>query len=113
MKNLKETAKELSNDINNNNEWLNKEISFVIDGSYETYSLNQDINELYDINKPNRGKRNNNLVARVGNILIQKAYNCNNNQALKVWHYLTEDEQIKLTNDVRDNLDLYYEMIGE
>ena len=111
MKNLKGTAKELSNDILNNKQWLEREISFIIDGSYgiESERLNRDISEIYDITKARRGKRNTNLVARIGNIFIQKAYNCNMNQSLSVWKYLNKDEQNYLDITVIDLLDSYVE----
>ena len=111
MKNLKEISKELSNDISNNYSWLDREISFVIDGSYgiESERLNGTILESYDISKPRRGKRNLNLVAQVGNLFIQKAYNCNSNQALSVWKYLSNEHKLILDKTVVDNLDSYIE----
>ena len=111
MKNLKETSKELVNDISNNYRWLDREISFVVDGSYgiESERQNETILESYDISKPRRGKRNLNLVAQVGNLFIQKAYNCNSNQALSVWKYLSDEHKLILDNTVIDNLDAYVE----
>lgn len=111
MKNLKETSRELSNDISNNYSWLDREISFVIDGSYgiESERLNETILESYDISKPRRGKRNLNLIAQIGNLFIQKAYNCNSNQALSAWKYLSDEHKLILDKTVIDNLDTYVE----
>ena len=111
MKNLKEISKELSIDINNNYNWLDREISFVIDGSYgiESERLNKTILESYDISKPRRGKRGLNLIAQIGNLFIQKAYDCNSSQALNVWKYLPDEYKQILDNTVIDNLDSYIE----
>lgn len=111
MKNLKEISKELSIDINNNYNWLDREISFVIDGSYgaESERLNKTILESYDISKPRRGKRGLNLIAQIGNLFIQKAYDCNSSQALNVWKYLSDEHKQILDNTVIDNLDSYIE----
>lgn len=111
MANLKDIAKELSNDILNNKEWLEREIGFIIDGSYgiESELLNRDLLSTYDISKTRRGKRGCNLIARIGNTFIQKAYNCNSNQALSVWKYLSKEEQDYLDITVTDLLDSYME----
>ena len=111
MKNLKEISKELSIDINNNYNWLDREISFVIDGSYgaESERLNKTILESYDISKPRRGKRGSNLIAQIGSLFIQKAYDCNFSQALSVWKYLPDEHKQILDNTVIDNLDSYIE----
>lgn len=113
MANFKSIAKDLSNDILSNKDWLNREISFVIDGSYgrESELLNRDLLSTYDKSKARRGKRGTNLIARIGNIFIQKAYNCNSNQALSVWKYLSKDEQDYLDITVIDLLDSYMEQI--
>lgn len=109
MKNLKQTSKELANNIINNYNWLDREISFIIDGSYgiESERLNKTILESYDISKPRRGKRGLNLIAQIGSLFIQKAYNCNFNQALSVWKYLPDEHKQILDNTVIDNLDSY------
>ena len=111
MKNLKQTSRELTNDIINNYNWLDIEISFVIDGSYgaESERLNKTILESYDISKPRRGKRGLNLIAQIGNLFIQKAYDCNSSQALSVWKYLHNEHKQILDNTVIDNLDNYIE----
>ena len=113
MGNLKDIAKELSDDILSNKEWLNRAISFVIDGSYgiESELLNKDLLSTYDKSKARRGKRGCNLIARIGNIFIQKAYNCNSNQALSTWKYLSKDDQDYLDITVIDLLDSYMEQI--
>ena len=104
MKNLKNISLELSKDIKENS-WLNTQISLVIDGSFDTELLYKEIISLYDINKPNRGKGNNNLKARVGNVVIQKLYDINFNQALSVWKYLSNEDKKELDNLVIDNID--------
>ena len=104
MKNLKNISLELSKNIKDNS-WLNTQISLIIDGSFDTEMLYKDIISLYDINKPNRGKRNNNLKARVGNVVIQKLYDVNSKQALSVWKYLSNKDKKELDNLVIDNLD--------
>ena len=111
MKNLKETGKELASDISNKYSWLDSEISFIIEGSYgiESERLNKTILESYDISKPRRGKRGLNLIAQVGNLFIQKAYDCNSNQALSIWKYLSDEHKLILDNTVIDNLDAYIE----
>ena len=111
MKNLKQTSRELTNDIINNYNWLDREISFVIEGSYgaESERLNKTILESYDISKPRRGKRGLNLTAQIGNLFIQKAYDCNFNQALSVWKYLSDEHKQILDKTVIDNLDAYIE----
>ena len=104
--NLKELSKELSQDINNNYDWLNREISFVINGSYGG-NINKDIIELYDITKTNRGKRNNNLVARIGQHFIKQYFGVDFNQALKIYNYLSNEDKLSFTNIVLENLDYY------
>ena len=106
---LKGLSKELSLDLNQNIEWLNREISFVIDGSYNSEQLNSDIIELYDITKTNRGKRNNNLIARIGLFYITKYYGVDFNQALKIYNYLSNEDKFSFTNIVLENLDYYIE----
>ena len=104
MINLKNISLELSKNIKDNS-WLNTQISLIIDGSFDTETLNREIISLYDIKKPNRGKGNNNLKARIGNVVIQKLYDINFNQALSVWKYLSNKDKKELDNLVIDNLD--------
>lgn len=111
MKNLKNTAKELQNDIHNNNDWINREISFVIDGSYDNYNFYQMLLDTYTKDKPNRGKRGANLIARVGSEVIQKVYNCNSNQSLSVYKYLTTEAKEIFTKDIIDSLDSFFKMM--
>ena len=106
--NLKELSKELSQDINDNY-WLNREISFVIDGSYDSEQLKKDIISLYDIAKTNRGKRNNNLIARIGQHFIIQYFGVDFNQALKIYNYLSNEDKLSFTNIVLENLDYYIE----
>ena len=106
---LKGLSKELSLDISQNKEWLNREISSVIDGSYDSERLNKDIIELYDITKINRGKRNNNLIARIGLFYITKYFGVDFNQALKIYNYLSNEDKFSFTNIVLENLDYYIE----
>jgi hypothetical protein len=104
MKNLKNISLELSKDIRENS-WLCTQISLIIDGSFDTEMLYKEIISLYDINKPNRGKGNNNLKARVGNVVIQKLYDINLNQALSVWKFLSNEDKKELDSLVIDNID--------
>lgn len=104
MKNLKNISLELSQDIKEN-KWLCTQIGLIIDGSFDTEMLYRDIISIYDINKPNRGKGNNNLKARVGNVVIQKLYDVNSNQALSIWKYLSNEDKKELDNLVIDNID--------
>ena len=106
---LKALSKELSQDINENFYWLNKEISFIIDGSYDSEQLNKDIINLYDIAKTNRGKRNNNLIARIGQYFIIQYFGVDFNQALKIYNYLSNEDKLSFTNIVLENLDYYIE----
>lgn len=106
---LKGLGKELSQDINENYNWLNREISFVIDGSYNSERLNKDIIELYDISKENRGKRNNNLVAKIGLFFIVSYYGVNFNQALSIYNYLSNEDKEVYRDIVVNNLDYYAE----
>ena len=104
MKNLKNISLELSKDIRENS-WLCTQISLIIDGSFDTEMLYKEIISLYDINKPNRGKGNNNLKARIGNVVIQKIYDVKQNQALSIWKYLSNEDKKELDNLVIDNID--------
>lgn len=104
---LKGLSKELSLDINQNKEWLNREISFVIDGSYNSEKLNKDIIELYDIKRDNRGKRANNLVAQIGLFYISTYYNLNTQQSLSVYKYLSNEDKKVYRDIIVDNLDYY------
>ena len=108
---LKGLSKELSQDISDYFVWLNREISFVIDGSYDSEELNKDIIELYDITKTNRGKRNNNLIARIGLFYITKYFGVDFNQALKIYNYLSSEDKEVFTNIVLENLDYYMESL--
>lgn len=109
MKNLKEISQELTQDITKNSEWLDREISFVIDGSYDTCQLNKYILDTYIISKTNRGKRGANLLANIGNNAIQKIYNCNSSQANSIYKYLSDEDKTELNKLVLDNLDSYME----
>lgn len=107
MKNLKETSKELGNDIVNNNDWLNQQISFIIEGSFDNYNFNQMLLSIYKKDANNRGKRGNNLIAKIGIELISKVYNCNNNQAISIFKYLSKENQLTINSDIKSNLDYY------
>ena len=105
--NLKGLSQELSQNINNNFDWLNREISYVVDGSYDSEQLKKDIINLYDITKENRGKRNNNLIAKIGVFYIVTYFGVDFNQALKIYNYLSNEEKLSFTNIVLENLDYY------
>ena len=109
---LKGLSKDLSLDINQNIEWLNREISFVINGSHDSQGLNSDIIELYDITKTNRGKRNNNLIARIGQYFIIQYFGVDFNQALKIYNYLSNEDKLIYRDIVVENLDYYIENIN-
>ena len=106
---LKGISKELSQDINDNFDWLNQEISYVINGSYDSEQLKKDIISLYDITKPNRGKRNNNLIARIGQHFIIQYFGVDFNQALSIYNYLSNEDKLIFRNIVLENLDYYIE----
>ena len=106
---LKGLSKELSQDIRDNYEWLNREISLVINGSYDSEQLNKDIINLYDKEKENRGKRNNNLVARIGQHFIIQYFGVDFNQALSIYNYLSNEDKLSFRNIVLENLDYYIE----
>ena len=110
---LKGLSKELSLDLNQNKEWLDREISFAIDGSYNSEKLNKDIVELYDIKRDNRGKRANNLVAQIGLFYISTYYNLNTQQSLTVYKYLSNEDKLIYRNIVIDNLDYYMENLED
>ena len=110
---LKGLSKELSQDISNNYEWLSREISFVVDGSYNSEKLNSDIINFYDKTKEIRGKRNKNLVSKIGQHFIKQYYGVNSNQALKIYNYLSNEDK-KVYNDIIiDNLDYYMENLKD
>ena len=104
---LKELSQELSQNINENFDWLNREISYVIDGSYDSEQLKKDIINLYDITKISRGKRGNNLIAKIGLFYITKYFGVDFNQALKIYNYLSNEDKLSFTNIVLENLDYY------
>lgn len=108
-KDLKAIAHDLSSDITNNREWLEREISFVIDGSYDSERLNKTILEYYNKERDRRGKRGLNLVAQIGIFFISKYGDCNSNQAISVFKHLSKENGIILDNLVKDLLDSYME----
>ena len=106
---LKGISEELSEDIRDNYDWLNREISYVIDGSYDSDKLNKEIIELYDITKENRGKRNNNLIAKIGLFYIVTYHRVNFNQAVSIYNYLSNEDKKVYRDIIVDNLDYYIE----
>ena len=106
---LKGLSKELSLDMNQNIDWLNIEISYVIDGSYDSDKLNKEIIELYDITKINRGKRGNNLLAKIGLFYITKYFGVDFNQAVSIYNYLSNEDKLIYRDIVISNLDYYIE----
>lgn len=94
MKDLKAIAKRISKDISYNASWLEREVSFVLDGSHNSgYRIQEHIRNTLDTTKKNYGKRGSNLIAYCGNQSLQDIYNINANQALTVWKYLSKEEQ--------------------
>ena len=102
MKDLKAIAKKVSDDINTNREWFEREISFVLDGSHNSgYRTAEHINNTLDTTKKKYGKRGVNLIAFCGNVSIQDIYEVNANQVLSVWKYLSKSEQEYFDNLVK------------
>ena len=106
---LKGISEELSEDIRVNYDWLNREISYVIDGSYDSDKLNKEIIELYDITKENRGKRGSNLIAKIGLFYIVTYHRVNLNQAISIYNYLSNEDKLIYRDIVISNLDYYIE----
>jgi glutamine amidotransferase-like uncharacterized protein len=93
MKNLKEIAKKVSEDMMNQ-AWFEREVSFVLDGSHNSgYRTQEHIADTIDTTKKNYGKRGSNLIAFCGNAALQDIYEVNANQALSIWKYLNKQEQ--------------------
>lgn len=93
-KDLKAIAATMSDDMMNNTEWFEREVSFVLDGSHRSgYRTQKHIADTLDTSKKNYGKRGGNLIAYCGNVSIQDIYEVNANQALAIWKYLSKEEQ--------------------
>lgn len=94
MKDLKRIAKTVSEDMNQNTSWFEREVSSVLDGSHNSgYRIQEHIRDTLDTTKKNYGKRGSNLIAYCGNQSLQDIYDINANQALTVWKYLSKEEQ--------------------
>lgn len=103
-KNLKELAAELNNDILKNSEFITRETSFVIDGSFNSEDVYLTIIGKLDKSKERLGKHTFNLVAYVGINTIQRLCDVNRSQALQIWKYLDKKTQIDFDNIVIDLL---------
>ena len=94
MKNLKDIACHVREDMALNTQWFEKEVSFMLDGSHSSgYKTREHILEVLDTTKKNYGKRGNNLIAFCGSQALQDIYSVNSNQALSIWKYLSIQEQ--------------------
>lgn len=101
--NLIEKSNELMEDIQGNQAWFEREVSFVVDGSHKSgYELYKHIQDTYKADGKRLGKNGSNLIAYVGNQAIQDIYNINHNQALKVWNYTDSGTKKYLDNLVSD-----------
>jgi hypothetical protein len=106
MKNLKDIACYVREDIAFNGEWFEKEVSFVLDGSHSSgYTTREHILKVVDTTKKNYGKRGNNLIAFCGNQALQDIYSVSRNQALNIWKYFSIQEQKYLSALIRDLLE--------
>ena len=105
---LKGISQNMQDDMTNNSQWFDREVSFVLDGSHNSgYAIQEHIAEIIDITKKNYGKRGSNLVAYCGLTAIQDIYQVNNNQALGIWKHLSKEhkEQYdKLIKDLLENI---------
>ena len=110
---IKGKAIELAEDIKTNTQWLHQEISFVIDGSYDSYELNSYIVEVYDLNKTNRAIRGINLIAKIGNFVITQLYGLDTRQATNAYMYLSEEDRITMNEIIVEELDYYIETIKD
>jgi hypothetical protein len=102
MRDLKSVAVELSGMLNKDKEWFVREVSFVIDGSHNSGEATYlHILDVLDVSKKNLGKRNNNLVAFVGQQSIVDILDVNRQQALSVWHKLSNSDKATFDEIVR------------
>jgi len=104
--NLKAIAEKVSEDINMDTEWFEREVNFVLDGSHKSgYRTADHINDTLDTSKKRYGKRGANLIAFCGKVSIQDIYDVNANQALSIWKYLDKDDQGYFDKLVKDLLE--------
>ena len=102
MRDLKLVAVELSGMLNKDKEWFTKEVYFVIDGSHNSgENTYLHILDVLDVSKKNLGKRNNNLVAFVGQQSIVDILDVNRQQSLSVWHKLSNSDKAIFDEIVR------------
>ena len=105
MRDLKVVAKELSGMLNKDKEWFTKEVSFVVDGSHNSgENTYLHILDVLDVSKKNLGKRGNNLVAYVGQQSICDILDVNRQQAMSIWHELSNGDKAIFDEIVRDLL---------
>jgi hypothetical protein len=105
MRDLKAVAVELNEMLNKDREWFIREVSFVMDGCHNSgESTYLHILDVLDVSKKNLGKRNNNLVAFVGQQSIVDILDVNRSQALSVWHKLSNSDKAIFDEIVRDLL---------
>ena len=111
MNKMKEMAKVFEKALRNNNE-IENTVYNIINGNYVEKDYNV-VTEYLDIYKKNFGKRNFNLIAYVGNRVIEQFFidnydsYLNRNQTLAIYKYLSDKDNFN--NLVRVNLIKFYE----
>lgn len=98
-----QTATEIANDIRDNTEWFSDTVYHVVAGNYD-YSDYALVQEYYSEEAPRLGRRRFNLIARVGQLVMEREYNTDQSKALKVWHLLGRDAQQQFDDIVRKNI---------
>ena len=103
---LKGISQNMQDDMTNNNQWFDREVSFVLDGSHNSgYIIQEHISNTLDITKKNYGKRGSNLVAYCGLTAIADIYQVNHNQALSIWKYLSKEHKEQYDQLIKDLLE--------
>jgi hypothetical protein len=102
MRDLKLVAAELNEMLNKDRDWFIREVSFVMDGSHNSgESTYLHILDVLDVSKKNLGKRNNNLVAFVGQQAMVDILDVTRSQALPVWNHLSNSDKAIFDEIVR------------
>ncbi len=110
--NLKELAKKFENALGKNE--VENTVYHIVNGNYmeEDYMV---IMEYLDISKMNFGKRNFNLVAYVGNRVIEQflvdeyEIHLDRNQTISIYKYLSNTAKEEFNKLVKTNLIKFYE----
>lgn len=112
--NLIELSNQVLEDMQQNQTWFEREVSFVIDGSHASgYNTYKHICDTIDTSKSNYGKRGSNLVAFVGLQSLEDIYSINRSQALKVWNYFDSGTKKYYDKLVRDYLTYFENQLQE